>query len=315
MEIAARRAMRKGLVLSPPAGLYDEFVARFPYDETDDQARAIDAVIDDLGSGHPMDRLVCGDVGFGKTEVALRAAFVVAMAGRQVAILAPTTLLVRQHFQVMRERFAGLPLRIEQVSRFVPPKQIAQIRAGLEAGEIDIVVGTHALLGDKVTFRDLALVVIDEEQHFGVVHKERLKQLRAEIHVLTMTATPIPRTLQMALGGLEGAQHHRHAAGRPTRRARLRPARRPRGTARGDPARALPRRPDLLRLPADRGPGQADRAAAPAGARGQDRDRQWPHAGQAARGRDGGVLRPQASTCWSRPTSSNPGSTSRPPTP
>ena len=203
MEIAARRAMRKGLVLSPPSGLYDEFVARFPYEETDDQARAIDAVIDDLGSGHPMDRLICGDVGFGKTEVALRAAFVVAMAGRQVAILAPTTLLVRQHFQVMRERFSGLPLRIEQISRFVPPKQIAQIRAGLENGDVDIVVGTHALLGDKVKFKDLALVVIDEEQHFGVVHKERLKQLRAEIHVLAMTATPIPRTLQMALGGLK----------------------------------------------------------------------------------------------------------------
>ena len=160
-------------------------------------------MLDDLASGHPMDRLICGDVGFGKTEVALRAAFAVAMAGKQVAILAPTTLLVRQHFQVMRERFLGLPLRIEQISRFVPAKQVAEIRQALAAGDVDIVVGTHALLGDKVKFRDLGLVVVDEEQHFGVVHKEKLKQLRAEVHMLAMTATPIPRTLQMALGGLK----------------------------------------------------------------------------------------------------------------
>jgi transcription-repair coupling factor (superfamily II helicase) len=203
IEIAARRAMRRGTRLAAPPGLYEEFAARFPYDETEDQARAIEAVLDDLASGQPMDRLVCGDVGFGKTEVALRAAFVVAMAGKQVAILAPTTLLVRQHFQVMRERFQGLPLRIEQVSRFVPGKQLAEIRERLAAGEVDIVVGTHALLGKTIGFKDLGLVVIDEEQHFGVVHKERLKQMRAEVHVLTMTATPIPRTLQMALGGLK----------------------------------------------------------------------------------------------------------------
>jgi transcription-repair coupling factor (superfamily II helicase) len=203
IEIAARRALRKGAKLAPPPGLYEEFAARFPYDETEDQARAIEAVLDDLGSGQPMDRLICGDVGFGKTEVALRAAFVVAMAGKQVAILAPTTLLVRQHYQVMRERFQGLPLHIEQVSRFVPAKQVAEIRERLAAGEVDIVVGTHALLGKNVHFKDLGLVVIDEEQHFGVAHKERLKQLRAEVHVLTMTATPIPRTLQMALGGLK----------------------------------------------------------------------------------------------------------------
>jgi transcription-repair coupling factor (superfamily II helicase) len=203
IEIAARRAMRRGARLTAAHGLYEEFAARFPYDETEDQARAIEVVLDDLASGQPMDRLICGDVGFGKTEVALRAAFVVAMAGKQVAILAPTTLLVRQHFQVMRERFQGLPLRIEQVSRFVPAKQLAEVRNGLEVGDVDIVVGTHALLGKTIRFKDLGLVVIDEEQHFGVVHKERLKQLRAEVHVLTMTATPIPRTLQMALGGLK----------------------------------------------------------------------------------------------------------------
>jgi len=203
IEIAARRAMRKGPRLEPPAGAYDEFVARFPYEETDDQAVAIEAVLDDLASGKPMDRLVCGDVGFGKTEVALRAAFVTALAGKQVAILAPTTLLVRQHFQVMRERFAGLPLRIEQISRLVSAKHAAAVRKGLASGEVDIVVGTHALLGKNTEFRDLGLVVVDEEQHFGVTHKERLKQMRAEVHVLTMTATPIPRTLQMALGGLK----------------------------------------------------------------------------------------------------------------
>jgi transcription-repair coupling factor (superfamily II helicase) len=203
IEIAAKRATRKGVLITPPSGLYEEFAARFAYEETEDQERAIEAVLDDLASGQPMDRLICGDVGFGKTEVALRAAFVVAMAGKQVAILAPTTLLVRQHFQVMRERFLGLPLRIEQVSRFVPAKQVAEIRQALQAGDVDIVVGTHALLGDKVRFKDLGLVVVDEEQHFGVVHKEKLKQLRAEVHMLAMTATPIPRTLQMALGGLK----------------------------------------------------------------------------------------------------------------
>ena len=203
IEIAARRALRRGEHLQPAAGLYEEFAARFAYDETDDQDAAIEAVLEDLASGRPMDRLICGDVGFGKTEVALRAAFVVASAGRQVAILAPTTLLVRQHHQVMRERFAGLPLRIEQLSRFVGAKDAARIRDDLASGAIDIVVGTHALLSRKVAFRNLGLVVVDEEQHFGVTHKERLKQLRAEVHVLTMTATPIPRTLQMALGGLK----------------------------------------------------------------------------------------------------------------
>jgi len=208
IEIAARRATRKGEAIEAPVGLYDEFAARFVYQETEDQDRAIDQVLEDLASGQPMDRLVCGDVGFGKTEVALRAAFVVAMAGKQVAILAPTTLLARQHYQVLRERFAGLPVNVAQLSRFVTPKDASTVREELAAGKVDIVVGTHAVLGPKVTFSNLGLVVIDEEQHFGVVHKERLKKLRAEVHVLTMTvltmtATPIPRTLQMALGGLK----------------------------------------------------------------------------------------------------------------
>jgi len=203
IEIAAKRATRKGEAIEAPVGLYDEFSARFAYEETEDQDRAIEQVLDDLASGQPMDRLVCGDVGFGKTEVALRAAFVVAMAGKQVAILAPTTLLARQHYQVLCERFAGLPVKIAQLSRFVTPKEAAAVRDGLSEGKIDIVVGTHALLGAKVQFKSLGLCVVDEEQHFGVVHKERLKKLRAEVHVLTMTATPIPRTLQMALGGLK----------------------------------------------------------------------------------------------------------------
>ncbi len=203
IKIAAERELRRGLPLERTAGLYEEFCARFPFEETDDQLAAIDAVLGDMASGRPMDRLVCGDVGFGKTEVALRAAFVAALAGRQVAVLAPTTLLVRQHYRVFQARFQGFPVRLAMVSRFVSVRTVAKIKEDLAAGAIDIVIGTHALLGKTVAFRDLGLLVVDEEQHFGVAHKERLKELRAEVHVLTMTATPIPRTLQMALGGLK----------------------------------------------------------------------------------------------------------------
>lgn len=203
IRLAAVRATRSLPPMLVPHGLYDEFAARFPYEETDDQLAAIEAVIEDLASGRPMDRLICGDVGFGKTEVALRAAFVVAMCGRQVAVLCPTTLLARQHFHVFRERFAGLPIEIRQLSRFVSAKEARDTKERLAAGKVDIVIGTHALLGEDVRFRDLGLVVIDEEQHFGVAQKEKLKKLRAEVHVLTMTATPIPRTLHMALGGLK----------------------------------------------------------------------------------------------------------------
>jgi transcription-repair coupling factor (superfamily II helicase) len=159
-------------------------------------------VLEDMGSGRPMDRLVCGDVGFGKTEVAIRAAFVAAMSGRQVAVLAPTTLLARQHAKVFAARFEGLPARVAQLSRFVTAKDAKEVKKGLADGQIDIVVGTHALLAKDVSFKNLGLVVIDEEQHFGVAHKEKMKQLRAEVHILTMTATPIPRTLHMALGGM-----------------------------------------------------------------------------------------------------------------
>ncbi|MEK0083777.1 transcription-repair coupling factor [Benzoatithermus flavus] len=203
IKIAAERATRKGTVLDLPPGIYEEFAARFPYEETEDQLAAIEAVLTDMASGRPMDRLICGDVGFGKTEVALRAAFVAAMSGKQVALLAPTTLLVRQHYRLFATRFEGLPVRVAQLSRFVSAREAAEVKKALAEGQVDIVIGTHALLGKGVSFKNLGLVVIDEEQHFGVTHKERLKQLRAEVHVLTMTATPIPRTLHMALGGMK----------------------------------------------------------------------------------------------------------------
>jgi transcription-repair coupling factor (superfamily II helicase) len=202
MKVAAARVLKEAPRLIPPEGLYDEFAARFPYDETEDQQNAIDAVLDDLGTGRPMDRLVSGDVGFGKTEVALRAAFVTAMTGRQVAVVVPTTLLSRQHFRTFSDRFRGLPLNVAQASRFVPAAEMKKVKEGLADGSVDIVVGTHALLGKAIRFRDLALIVVDEEQHFGVSHKERLKALRAEVHVLTLSATPIPRTLQLALTGV-----------------------------------------------------------------------------------------------------------------
>ncbi len=202
IAVAAERALQPAPVLDAAGAPYEAFCAGFPYAETEDQAHAIDDTVADLRSGRAMDRLVCGDVGFGKTEVALRAAFHTTQAGRQAAVLAPTTLLSRQHFEVFRQRFDGLPVRIAQLSRLVPAKQQALTRKELATGAIDIVVGTHALLGSSVAFKDLGLIVVDEEQHFGVAHKERLKRLRAEAHVLTLTATPIPRTLQMALGGL-----------------------------------------------------------------------------------------------------------------
>lgn len=202
IEIAAKRALRQATPLATPDGLYGEFVARFPYDETEDQMNAIDAVLDDLVGGQPMDRLICGDVGFGKTEVALRAAFVAVMNGKQVAVVVPTTLLARQHYKTFKERFQGLPVRIEQASRLVAGKALSDTKRGLCEGEVDIVVGTHALLGKAIKFKDLGLLVIDEEQRFGVKHKERLKELKAEVHVLTLSATPIPRTLQLALTGV-----------------------------------------------------------------------------------------------------------------
>jgi transcription-repair coupling factor (superfamily II helicase) len=202
IKIAAERAVQRGETMTPQEGLYEEFCARFPYVETDDQLQAIADVLDDLSSGKPMDRLVCGDVGFGKTEVALRAAFVAAMSGKQVAVIGPTTLLARQHHRTFLERFQGLPVRIGRLSRLVPAKEARETKAALKEGTVDIVIGTHALLAKSIEFKDLGLLIVDEEQHFGVAHKERLKELRADVHVLTLTATPIPRTLQLALTGV-----------------------------------------------------------------------------------------------------------------
>ncbi|GLI91906.1 transcription-repair coupling factor [Methylocystis echinoides] len=202
IAIAAQRQLRQAPKLVPPEGLYDEFCARFPYDETEDQLAAIEAVLDDLAAGRPMDRLVCGDVGFGKTEVALRAAFTSAINGKQVAVVAPTTLLARQHYRNFCERFAGLPIKIGRLSRMVGTAEARETKKELAEGKVEILIGTHAVLGKGVSFSDLGLVIIDEEQHFGVGHKERLKELRAEVHVLTLSATPIPRTLQLAMTGV-----------------------------------------------------------------------------------------------------------------
>ncbi|MEL6919913.1 MAG: transcription-repair coupling factor [Pseudomonadota bacterium] len=202
IRIAAERHMRDAPVMVAPEGLADEFAARFPYDETDDQMSAITAVTEDLSEGKPMDRLVCGDVGFGKTEVALRGAFLGVMSGFQVAVVVPTTLLARQHFKSFSERFAGLPVNVRHASRLAGPKALAEAKAGAADGSADIVVGTHALLGDGIKFKNLGLLIVDEEQHFGVKHKERLKDLKSDVHVLTLSATPIPRTLQLALTGV-----------------------------------------------------------------------------------------------------------------
>ncbi len=202
IKVAAARELRPAARINRDEGVYDEFAARFPYEETEDQRAAIEDVMGDLIGGKSADRLICGDVGFGKTEVALRAAFVAAMSGKQVAIVVPTTLLCRQHFQNFCERFKGFPVRVEQISRLVTTANVKKIKEGMKSGDVDIVIGTHALLAKDVGFRDLGLLVVDEEQHFGVVHKEQLKKLKSDVHVLTLTATPIPRTLQLALTGV-----------------------------------------------------------------------------------------------------------------
>ncbi len=202
LDLYSRRAARQGEQLAANEADLRAFEAAFPFEETPDQAQAIESVVADLASGKPMDRVVCGDVGFGKTEVALRAAFVAVQAGKQAAILVPTTLLAQQHYQTFADRFADWPVKVESLSRFRSAREVAQVLQGLENGQTDIVVGTHRLLQSGVTFARLGLIIIDEEHRFGVKDKERLKQLRAEVDVLTLTATPIPRTLNMAMGGL-----------------------------------------------------------------------------------------------------------------
>ena len=198
---AAERALRPAETIERDSG-YSAFVDRFPYEETEDQDRAIEDVMADLAKGTPMDRLVVGDVGFGKTEVALRAAFAAAMSGQQVAIVCPTTLLARQHFNNFTARFEGFPLNVGRLSRLVPTAEAKATKEGLTNGQIDVVIGTHAILAKGIEFKRLGLVVVDEEQRFGVTHKERLKGLKTDVHVLTLTATPIPRTLQMAMSGI-----------------------------------------------------------------------------------------------------------------
>ena len=202
IKIAAERMLRKGHIIEPIEGEWDRFCAGFPYTETDDQLAAIQEVIEDLASGTPMDRLICGDVGFGKTEVALRAAYLAASTGSQVAVIAPTTLLARQHFRSFEERFKNTGVIVKPLSRFVSASEAKLTRESLKEGRVDIIIGTHAVLSKQVDFKNLGLVIIDEEQRFGVQHKERLKQLKSDIHVLTLTATPIPRTLQLSLSGV-----------------------------------------------------------------------------------------------------------------
>ena len=202
ISIAAQRETARAESLVAPTGSYAEFCARFGFVETDDQLGAIEDVVGDLAAGRASDRLICGDVGFGKTEVALRAAFVAAMCGYQVALVAPTTLLARQHGKLFKERFAGFPVRMGVLSRMTGPADAKQIKADIASGEVQIVIGTHALLAKSISFNNLGLLIVDEERHFGVGQKERLKELRGDIHVLTLSATPIPRTLQMALSGV-----------------------------------------------------------------------------------------------------------------
>ncbi|WP_439137403.1 transcription-repair coupling factor [Roseicyclus sp.] len=202
IRIAAERELRRAPILTPPGDMWEAFCARFPYEETDDQLAAIADVLTDLEAGRPMDRLVVGDVGFGKTEVAMRAAFVAAAQGQQVAVIAPTTLLARQHAKTFADRFRGFPVHVRQLSRFVGQKEVAETKRGMADGTVDIVIGTHALLAKGVVFKDLGLLIVDEEQRFGVNHKERLKEMRSDVHVLTLSATPIPRTLQMSLTGV-----------------------------------------------------------------------------------------------------------------
>jgi len=202
LDIHAKRALNKGHAFAYEEREYLAFSDAFPFEETPDQQTSIDSILEDMRSGQPMDRVVCGDVGFGKTEVAMRAAFIAAQSGRQVAVLVPTTLLAQQHFQNFRDRFADWPFRVEVLSRFVTPKQQKAIMADMAEGKVDIVIGTHKLLSKEIKYRDLGLVIIDEEHRFGVRQKEHFKAIRQEVDLLTLTATPIPRTLNMAMSGL-----------------------------------------------------------------------------------------------------------------
>ncbi|MFM8425788.1 MAG: DEAD/DEAH box helicase, partial [Chloroflexota bacterium] len=202
LDLYARRQVVEGYAFSPDTQWQKELEDSFPYGETEDQKRAIVDIKRDMEHARPMDRLLCGDVGYGKTEVALRAAFKAVMSGKQVAVLVPTTVLAQQHFETFSQRLAAFPVKVEMLSRFRTPREQTEILHQLSIGEVDIIIGTHRLISSDVVFKDLGLVVIDEEQRFGVTHKEHLKKLRTEVDVLTLTATPIPRTLYMALTGV-----------------------------------------------------------------------------------------------------------------
>lgn len=202
LEIYAKRAVKQGHAFNVENTEYRAFADAFPFEETPDQQTAIEAILDDMTSPQPMDRVICGDVGFGKTEVSMRAAFIAVQSGKQVAVLVPTTLLAQQHYQNFSDRFADWPVRVEVMSRFVTPKQQKAILAALEEGKVDIIIGTHKLLSGEIKYKALGLVVIDEEHRFGVRQKEHFKKLRNELDLLTLTATPIPRTLNMAMSGL-----------------------------------------------------------------------------------------------------------------
>ncbi|KOR27892.1 transcription-repair coupling factor, partial [Achromatium sp. WMS1] len=202
LDVQARRSANTGIVIPPPDADYLTFAAAFQFEETPDQQQAITAVLTDLSSTQPMDRVICGDVGFGKTEVAMRAAFQTVQGGYQVVLLTPTTLLTEQHYHTFSDRFADWPITINSLSRFRTSKQQNFIIDNLANGRIDIIIGTHKLLQSEIKFQNLGLVIVDEEHRFGVRHKERLKALKAEVNILTLTATPIPRTLNMSLAGI-----------------------------------------------------------------------------------------------------------------
>ena len=288
IRIAAARELKSLPPVEPPHGLYDEFCARFPYQETEDQEKAIADTIADLGKGRPMDRLVCGDVGFGKTEVALRAAFVAAMAGEQVAVVVPTTLLARQHYRGFAERFTGFPVKVRQLSRFVDAKEARETKEALADGTVDVVIGTHALLAESISFKRLGLVIVDEEQHFGVVHKERLKNLKADVHVLDPDRDADPAHLATGAVGRARPVADHHPADRPAGGAHLRDAFRSPGGARGLAARTLSRRPVLLRRAPHRRSARGRSFPEGDGAGSEDGGGAWPdEPDPAGRGDDG----------------------------
>ena len=291
IRTAAERALRPGVTMELEPAPYAAFVDRFPYAETEDQERVITEVLDDLASGTPMDRLVCGDVGFGKTEVAMRAAFAAAMAGYQVAVIAPTTLLARQHSTNFIERFADTPLKVGRLSRLVPTAEAAKTRDGLTDGTVDIIIGTHAVLAKSIKFKRLGLVIVDEEQRFGVNHKEQLKALKTDVHMLTLTATPIPRTLQMAMSWPARIVGDPDPAGRPSRGAHLRDAVGPRRVARSFAARTLSWRAKLFRRAAHLRFGRDRGFPARSGSRGKVRRRTRPNGCGRNRRADECVLR------------------------